>query len=195
MYITQLIIDLNTEIRCDSMCVVWGVCLGCITKHKTIFNLILSVEIYSWSQDKALSKKLTGHFGSWEYKTLNPNLAKHWTPRNSELHPRVLSQAFCLSPSAGRQVGWGQGSLLLVSVGEENDGPLLGTTLFYLHIWPLGEVLKPGLETPFPPKLVECSWDVQTSQQVFLRVLISQIRSWWGQSYYCRNKEPSLHLG
>lgn len=107
MYITQLIIDINTEIRCDSMCVVWGVCLGCITKHKTIFNLILSVEIYSWSQDKALSKKLTGHFGSWEYKTLNPNLAKHWTPRNSELHtqgpfPGILPVTFSRAPGGLR---------------------------------------------------------------------------------------------
>lgn len=36
--------------------------------HKTIFNLILFVEIYSWSQDGQLSKKLTGHFGT---RTLN----------------------------------------------------------------------------------------------------------------------------
>lgn len=47
MCITQLIVDLNTEICCDTMCVACSVCLGCIAKRKKIFNLFLSVEIYS----------------------------------------------------------------------------------------------------------------------------------------------------
>lgn len=62
--ITQLIIDLNRDICCDSKCIACSVCLGRITKCKRIFNSILSVEIYNPRQDKPLGKKLTGHPGS-----------------------------------------------------------------------------------------------------------------------------------
>lgn len=68
MCITELIIDLNIQIHCDSTRVACSVYSGSVPMHKTIFNLILFVEIYSWSQDGQLSKKLTGHFGT---RTLN----------------------------------------------------------------------------------------------------------------------------
>lgn len=192
MCITWLIIDLNTEVCCDTLCVVCSVCLGCITKHKTIFNLILSVKIYSWSQDKRLGKKLTGHFGSREHKTLNPILAEHWTPKAPRCTPRGCFQPFCLSPSAACQVGWGQGSLLSVSVGGKMMALIKNNTFLPTHLT-FGEVLK-GSQGWKSPCHQSCETIPGRCPQVFLWVLVSQIVPWWGQPYYHTGKEPFLHL-
>lgn len=172
MCITHLIIDLNIEICCDSMCVVCSVCLGRITKHKTIFNLILSVGIYSCSQDKSLSKKLTGHFGSCAYKTLNPILAERWTPQGSQLHPWGLFSAVLPATFSRVPDGLRVRKLLNSKCWGRKWWPLIKNDAFlstHLTFWG-GLEKKPGLEIPFPPKLGQYSWEMQTSQQVFLGV-------------------------
>lgn len=152
------------------MCVVCSVCLGRITKHKTIFNLILSVEFYSWSQDKSLGKKLTGHFGSQEYKTLNP------IPAGSELYLRVLSQLFCLSPSGGCQVVEGGKPLISKCWGRKWWPVIKNELILPIHLTSWGGLeRKAGLEICFPPKLREYSQEMQARQQVFLGVLMSTI--------------------